>query len=165
MLIVGELAAQGIRDVAESITAIPAVTGISGLECSVISRGDIADLKPARPFRLHLNLHDTEHRLVPGDGHDGDPALTLHYEVARTSGITIWGAAAREIFPAQPRALLAEALISELQWATEHAEPFYAVLNTARAWAFAHEGEMLSKIGGWMGHADTAGPPNCSTSR
>jgi hypothetical protein len=103
-------------------------------------------------------LHRAGHRVVPGEGHDGDEDLTLHYAVARTSGITIWGAPAREVFPVQPPALVTRALLSELQWATEQAEPFYAVLNAARAWAFAQDGVMLSKIGGWMWARRHGGP-------
>lgn len=158
MLIVGEIPADGVLEAAESITAVPAVASTPGLECSLVSREDIASLEPLRPFRLHVNLHSAGHRVVPGDGHDGDQDLTLHYAVARTSGITIWGAPAREIFPAQPPALVTQALLSELQWATEQAEPFYAVLNAARAWAFAHDGVMLSKIGGWLWARRHGGP-------
>jgi Domain of unknown function (DUF4111) len=149
LLIVGDVAADGVAEIAGSIIAVPAATGIEGLECSLVSREDIASLEPARPFRLHVNLHREARRVVPGAGHAGDQDLTLHYAVARTCGIAIWGAPADEVFPPQPHALVTQAMLSELQWAAEKAEPCYAVLNAARAWAFAHEGVMLSKLGGW----------------
>jgi Domain of unknown function (DUF4111) len=149
LLIVGEVPTAGVAEVADSIIAVPAAAGIEGLECSLVSREDIASLEPARPFRLHVNLNGENPRVVPGAGHAGDQDLTLHYAVARTCGITIWGAPADEVFPPQPHALVTQALLSELQWAAEKAEPCYAVLNAARALAFAHEGVMLSKLGGW----------------
>jgi len=150
VLIVGEVSADGVAEVADSICAVPAAAGLEGLECSLVSHHDIASLEPLRPFRLHVNLQGETRRVVPGDGHAGDEDLTLHYAVARTCGITIWGTPADEVFPPQPHALVTRALLSELHWAAEKAEPCYAVLNAARAWAFAHEGAMLSKLGGWM---------------
>lgn len=149
MLIVGEVPAGGVVEVANSIMTVPAAAGVEGLECSLVSREDIASLEPARPFRLHVNLKGETRRVVPGAGHAGDEDLTLHYAVARACGITLWGVPAAEIFPPQPRALVTRALLSELRWAAEKAEPCYAVLNAARAWAFAHENVMLSKLGGW----------------
>jgi hypothetical protein len=96
-----------------------------------------------------VNLDGEARRVVPGDGHAGDEDLTLHYAVARASGITVWGAPAEQIIPPQPRALIIRALLSELRWAAGNAEPCYAVLNAARALAFAHDGVMLSKLAGW----------------
>lgn len=150
VLIVGEVPADCVAEVADSIIAVPATAGVEALECSLVSREDIASLEPARPFRLHVNFNGETRRVVLGAGHAGDEDLTLHYAVARTCGITIWGAPSGEVFPPQPHAMVTRAMLSELQWAAEKAEPYYAVLNAARAWAFAHERVLLSKLGGWM---------------
>jgi hypothetical protein len=99
LLIVGEVSADGVAEVADSIIAVPGTAGVEGLECSLVSHEDIARLEPLRPFRLHVNLTGETRRVVPGTRHAGDGDLTLHYAVARTCGITIWGAPADEVFP------------------------------------------------------------------
>ena len=53
LLVVGEVPTGGVAEVAESMIAVPAAAGIEGLECSLVSRDDIASLEPARYFRLH----------------------------------------------------------------------------------------------------------------
>ena len=83
-LIVGEVPTEGIGKVADSIIGVPATAEIESLECSLVSREDIASQQPARPFRLHVNLHGETRRVVPGTEHAGDEDLTLHYAVART---------------------------------------------------------------------------------
>jgi hypothetical protein len=158
LLIVGDLPADGLRVAAEALLDPPVAPGCRGLECSVVSLDDIADLTPLRPFRVHATVHDGHRRIVPGPGHPGDQDLTLHYAVARTSGITLWGAPACEVIPAQPADLVTQAMVSELRWATEAADPFYAVLTAARALAFATEGVMLSKLGGWLWARRHGGP-------
>ena len=54
LLVVGEVPTGGVAEVAESMIAVPAAAGIEGLECSLVSRDDIASLEPARYFRLHV---------------------------------------------------------------------------------------------------------------
>ncbi|YAL82392.1 aminoglycoside adenylyltransferase domain-containing protein [Dermacoccaceae bacterium W4C1] len=47
-----------------------------------------------------------------------------------------------------PRARVLAALIAELDWAADEADPGYALKNACRALAYAHEGVVLSKRDG-----------------
>ena len=67
------------------------------------------------------------------------------------------GAAGRLVGPGLPAAgvfgpvaaeLVVAQLATELRWGAEHAPGEYAVLNACRAWRFAVDGALVSKIGG-----------------
>jgi aminoglycoside adenylyltransferase-like protein len=158
ILVVGELPDGGAQAAGEALAAVPVPRGCCGLECSVVSPSDIADLTPRRPFRLHVTSGEGGRRMVPGAGHPGDADLTLHYAVASARGFAVWGASVDELIPEQPRALVLGALRSELRWAADEASPFYAVLNGARALAYAREGVPLSKMEGWLWARRNGGP-------
>lgn len=60
------------------------------------------------------------------------------------------GPAAGDLFPAPGRAVVLRALVDELSWAVEDDDWTYAALNAARAWCYAEESVMVSKLDGWL---------------
>ncbi len=73
----------------------------------------------------------------------------LHFAVARAAGYLVAvGIHATEVFAQVPDDLIVAQLATELRWGTEHAPGEYAVLNACRAWKFAVDGTLVSKIDG-----------------
>jgi hypothetical protein len=73
----------------------------------------------------------------------------LDRAIAHRSGAAIAGPPAREVFADVPRSVLREALRSSMQWhrMNENAT-LYSVLNATRAWRFAAEDVLGSKLDG-----------------
>lgn len=115
------------------------------LELSVVVEPDAARPEAPWPFLLHVD--HAGHRAVVDNG-GGDPDLLMHYVVARTAGITLFGPPAMEAFGPVPRATVLSYLIEELRWGLAEADQRYAVLNACRALAYLREGAVLSKIDG-----------------
>ena len=112
-----------------------------GLELSVVLRSVAAhpDARPA--FELHVTTAPSDAKVVDGHGHPGDLDLVLHFAVCHALG--------HEVFAEVPRPLVLAQVADELTWAVEHAAPAeYAVLNACRAWRYAVDGTLVSKIDG-----------------
>ncbi|MBW4717212.1 aminoglycoside adenylyltransferase domain-containing protein [Saccharothrix obliqua] len=120
-----------------------------GLELSVVTLA--ATLRPAaRPaFELHITTAPEDRKVVDGHGHEGDPDLVLHFAVCRGAGRLVGpGRPATEVFAPVAADLVLAQLAAELRWAAEHAPGEYAVLNACRAWRFAVDGALVSKVDG-----------------
>ncbi len=112
-----------------------------GLELSVVLRS-VAAHPNARPaFELHVTTAPEDAKVVDGHGHPGDLDLVLHFAICHALGY--------EVFAEVPRPLVLAQVADELTWAVEHAAPAeYAVLNACRAWRYAVDGTLVSKIDG-----------------
>ncbi len=111
-----------------------------GLELSVVTRA-VAAAPTARPaFELHVTTAPQGRKVVDGHGHPGDLDLVLHFAVCHALGHSV-------IAPV-PRDLVLTQLADELDWALEHAGGEYAVLNACRAWRYAVDGALVSKVAG-----------------
>ena len=111
-----------------------------GLELSVVLRA-VAAHPVARPaFELHVTTAPRDAKVVDGHGHPGDLDLVLHFAVCHALG--------HEIFADVPRSLVLAQLADELTWAVDHAAAEYAVLNACRAWRYAADGSLVSKVDG-----------------
>lgn len=150
VLVVAEVPDAAVDELAAAIEALHLPDDASGLELSVVSRADIADRRRFKPFRLHCNVTRSTTRRVPGQGHEGDEDLTLHYAVAAARGVVLRGPDISEFFVSPPREDVATALVSELDWALENDNPTYSLLNASRALAFATDAVLLSKPEGWL---------------
>ncbi|WP_165367822.1 aminoglycoside adenylyltransferase domain-containing protein [Phytoactinopolyspora endophytica] len=131
-----------------------------GLELSVVTL-PITQHPTAQPaFELHVTTAPEDTKIVDGRDHDGDPDLILHFAVCRTAGIGLGpGPAAAEVFAPVAEELVRAQLLAELYWAAEHASNEYAVLNACRAWRYAAEHTLVSKIDGGQWALDhTEGP-------
>ena len=131
--------------VAASLAGWPAPG--AGLECSIVALSSFEPLLPAPQFELHVTT-GAEPKVVDGAGHRGDWDLVMHFAVCRERGLAISGPPPHEVFPEVPRRMLLEAFRAELAWGLAHAPARYAILNACRAWAFAEEGRLLSKVEG-----------------
>jgi streptomycin 3"-adenylyltransferase len=118
-----------------------------GIEFSLVTHPSLGSISPKPAFELHVTTGPTAH-VVDGAGHRGDPDLVLHYVVCRERGLAAFGPPPSDVFPDMPRRLVLAQLRDELEWAEEHAPPRYQVLNALRAWAYADDGRLLSKLEG-----------------
>ena len=119
----------------------------AGLEFSIVALSPFEPLLTAPKFELHVTT-GAEPKVVDGAGHPGDSDLVMHFAVCRERGLAIFGPPPNELFPEVPRRMLLEAFHAELAWGLANAPARYAVLNACRAWAFAKEGRLLSKVEG-----------------
>lgn len=138
---------QGDHELFELVAALDRPDDVLGLEVSVLGPDHL--IAPG-PFRCHFALTGQEQRFVPGAGHPGDPDLVLHVAVCHRAGVSLAGPPAAEVFPEPARAAVLRALTGELEWAEEAGDWTYAVLNAARAWRYAEESVMRSKLDGWL---------------
>jgi hypothetical protein len=111
-----------------------------GLELSVVLRS-VAAAPIARPaFELHVTTAPQDRKVVDGHGHPGDLDLVLHFAVCRRLD--------PDVFAEVPRALVLAQVADELAWAAEHNPTEYAVLNACRAWRYAVDCDLVSKVDG-----------------
>ncbi len=122
-----------------------------GLEMSVVLRS-VAAAPSARPaFELHVTTAPQDRKVVDGHGHPGELDLVLHFAVCRRLD--------PDVFTEVPRPLVLGQLADELMWAGEHNPTEYAVLNACRAWRYAVDGKLVSKVdGGRWAEARLEGP-------
>ncbi len=119
---------------------------VRGLEFVLYARDDLAgDLGPA--FQLNLNTGSGMSHHV-GYAPEDEPRFWFVLDVAigREYGRSLIGPAASEVFPVLPRALISRALREALAWQQDH-DPtgVSVVLASCRAWAWAVDGQWLSK--------------------
>jgi streptomycin 3"-adenylyltransferase len=133
----------------EAVRDTPRPDELLALECSVLDRADLAAAGLHRPFRFHFTLDDKRQRFVSGAGYD-DPDLVLHFAVCGQAGLALKGPPPRETFPMPHRSVVLQALARELEWALADGDLVYAALNGARAWRYAVDCALSSKLGGWL---------------
>jgi hypothetical protein len=122
-----------------------------GLELSVVTRASAAAPNARPAFELHMTTAPEDRKVVDGHGHPGDLDLVLHFAVCRRLDA--------DVFAEVPRQLVLAQVADELTWAAEHNPTEYAVLNACRAWRYAVEGSLVSKVdGGRWAEARLEGP-------
>ncbi|HEY3734272.1 MAG TPA: aminoglycoside adenylyltransferase domain-containing protein [Streptosporangiaceae bacterium] len=120
-----------------------------GLELSIVTSESVRHPTARPPFELHLTTAPQDTKTVDGHGHAGDPDLVLHLAVCRQAGRPLGSSRpAAEVFGPVADDLVLAQLAAELRWGTGHAPAEYAVLNACRAWRFATDGALVSKIDG-----------------
>jgi Domain of unknown function (DUF4111) len=120
-----------------------------GLELSIVTL-PVAQHPVAQPaFELHVTTAPEDSKVVDGHECGGDPDLVLHFAVCRRAGRLLGpGRPVTEVFAPVADDLVVAQLVTELRWGAEHAPGEYAVLNACRAWRFAVDGALVSKIEG-----------------
>jgi streptomycin 3"-adenylyltransferase len=130
-----------------------------GLELSVVTRAAAGRPTAAPRYELHLTTAPADRKVVDGHTRGGDPDLVLHFAVCRAAGRPLGAAPpAAEVFAPVPAPLVLAQLDQELRWAVGHAAGEYAVLNACRAWRYAVDGALVSKVDGGVWAAERVDP-------
>lgn len=138
------------RSIASAVVAATADCPARGLEFTLYRR-EIAGSPPTgADFEVNANggprMPSAVH-LNPA----AEPAFPymLDRAVAHRSGVAITGTPARQIFADAPRSTLLEAMYESMVWHRAHEKAtLYSVLNACRAWRFAEEDVLGSKLDG-----------------
>ncbi len=121
-----------------------------GLEFTLY-RAEVASCPPKdADFELNVNGGPRMRRHARLSS-QGEPRFwyVLDRALAHNQGIAICGPPSREVFSRVPRQLLLEVLGESMRWHREHEKAmFYSVLNASRAWRFAVEDVLGSKLDG-----------------
>jgi hypothetical protein len=121
-----------------------------GLEFTLYRREVVARLSEGADFEVNVNGGPRMARTINLDAR-AEPSFwyVLDRAVAHRSGIRILGPAAVEVFADVGRATLLEAMAESMRWHREHEKAtLYSVLNASRAWRFAAENILGSKLEG-----------------
>lgn len=136
--------------VAEAVLATTASCPTRGLELTVYRR-DVAAAPPvAADFEVNVNGGPRMPRTVHLRASD-EPGFwyVLDRAIAHRSGVAISGPPLAELFADVPRRVLLDAMATSMRWHREHERAsLHSVLNAARAWRFAEEDVLGSKLDG-----------------
>jgi streptomycin 3"-adenylyltransferase len=120
-----------------------------GLELSVVTAQAARQVTAEPSFELHMTTAPDDPKVIDGHPGGGDADLVLHFAVCRSAGRLLGpGRPAAAVFGPVPAGLVLAQLAAELRWGAGHAPGEYAVLNACRAWRFAADGALVSKVGG-----------------
>lgn len=136
--------------IADEVLPATALCPARGLEFTLYRRG-IASAPPvAADFEVNVNggrwMSSSVH-VAP----DEEPAFwyVLDRAIAHRHGVVIAGPPANEVFADAPRAQLLNAMRDSMRWHRKHERAtLYSVLNASRAWRFAAEDVLGSKLTG-----------------
>ena len=136
--------------VASGILEASAACPARGLEFTLYRR----DIAGSRPGGAGFEVNANGGPRMPAAVHL-DPATepgfwyVLDRAIAHRSGLVISGPPARQIFTDVPRRTLLEAMEESMAWHRAHEKAtLYSVLNACRAWRFAAEDVLGSKLAG-----------------
>ena len=134
---------------AESLSEERLPCPAGGLELSVVTQTS-ARRPVAKPlFELHVTTAPADTKVVDGHDRAGDPDLVLHFAVCRSAGTRVGPGMPRDsAFAPVPRELVLTQLADEMASGATHAATEYAVLNACRAWKYAVDGTLVSKVDG-----------------
>jgi hypothetical protein len=119
-----------------------------GLELGLVTAASAASPCAEPAFELDLTSSGAGDRPTFGQGRPGHADYLMHFAVCRAHGRVLAGPPPAEVFAEPPAALLDATFAGELAWAVAHAPPAYQVLNACRAWRFAVERQLGSKVAG-----------------
>ena len=121
-----------------------------GLEFTLYRRS-LAESSPvAADFEVNVNGGPRMDRDIHVDSRT-EPRFwyVIDRAIAHRCGVAIVGPPPAEVFAAVSRQALLEAMIESMRWHREHEKAtLYSVLNAARAWRFAAEDALVSKLEG-----------------
>ncbi|HEU0194825.1 MAG TPA: aminoglycoside adenylyltransferase domain-containing protein [Gaiellales bacterium] len=119
-----------------------------GLELDALGAAIAAHPPRPCPFLLSMTSGASDEKAVLGADHGpgGDPLM--HIAVLRRAGLAVSGDPPGAVFGRVPRKWLLEEFVAELGWAAANASAAYQALNAARAWRYAMDGVICSKLDG-----------------
>ena len=137
------------RAVAEALSEARLPSPAQGLEMSIVTLDTARHPTAEPPFELHVTTAPDDTKVHDGHHRGGDPDLVLHFAVCRSAGRLLGpGLDAGEVFAPVADDLVLAQLADELRWGVEYGAGEYAVLNACRAWRFAVDRALVSKVDG-----------------
>jgi streptomycin 3"-adenylyltransferase len=118
-----------------------------GLELGLMTAESAASAGAEPAFELDLTTSAAGDTPTLGRGR-GHADYLMHIAVCRRHGQALAGPQPEEVFADVPARLLDATFAGELAWAAAHAPATYQVLNACRAWRFATDRELCSKVAG-----------------
>ena len=146
----GALGAAAKAALADRLSATTAHCPTRGLELTLYRSEVAASVSDEAAFELNVNGGPRMAREVRLSA-DGQPGFwyVLDRAIAHRRGVAISGPAASAVFADVDRARVLRALGASMRWHREHEKAtLYSVLNACRAWRFAVDGALVSKIDG-----------------
>lgn len=136
--------------IGERLVASGARCPAAGLEFSLVTERVVRHPAASPAFELHvMTAPPQQAEVIDGTGREGDPDLVLHVAACRAAGRVLDdGPPPARLFAPVPRDLVLTQLGAELAWAVEESPDEYAVLNACRAWRYAVDGPLVSKVDG-----------------
>jgi predicted nucleotidyltransferase len=146
----GAIADEAKPALAEAVFATTRSCPARGLEFTLYRR----EVVESRPFGADFEINVNGGPEMARDIHLGperEPAFwyVIDRAIAHRYGVPIYGPAPAQLFTDVPRAQLLGAMTDSMRWHREHERAtLYSVLNAARAWRFAVDDVLGSKIEG-----------------
>lgn len=120
-----------------------------GLELTLYRLAVVASLPKRADFEINVNGGPRMPQLVQSP--EGQPGFwyVLDRAIAHRHGIAMVGPPARDVVADVPRTLLLEAMRESMRWHRQNEKAtLYSVLNACRAWRFADDDVLGSKLEG-----------------
>jgi hypothetical protein len=138
------------RAIAEDLLALSASCPARGLELTLYRREVAASPPVGADFEVNVNGGPRMATSIHLDA-SGEPGFwyVIDRAIAHRCGVAISGAPAREVFADASRRTLLDAMEESMRWHRRHERAtLYSVLNASRAWRYATEGVLGSKLDG-----------------
>jgi predicted nucleotidyltransferase len=136
--------------IADAVFATTTSCPARGLEFALYRR-EVAETAPvAADFELNVNGGQRMARAIHLESR-AEPRFwyVLDRAIAHRRGVVITGPPPAEMFAAVSRSTLLDALVESMRWHRQHERAtLYSVLNASRAWRFAVEDVLGSKLEG-----------------
>ena len=145
-----EVADNARQPIADAVVDITPSCPARGLEFTLYRSEVVAGAPVGADFELNANDGPRMERTVHLDA-AAEPGFwyVLDRAIAHRYGIAIVGPPAADVFADIARSTLLDAMMQSMQWHQEHEKAtLYSVLNGCRAWRFAVEDVLGSKLDG-----------------
>jgi len=138
------------RSVAEDLLDLTGTCPARGMEFTLYRREVAASLPKGTDFEVNVNGGP---RMPPSINLDAREQPSFWYvidrAIAHRFGVAISGPPANQVFADAPRQTLLDAMAQSIRWHRQHeGATLYSVLNACRAWRYAAEGVLGSKLDG-----------------
>lgn len=138
------------QSIADDLLDLASTCPARGLEFTLYRRDVAASEPTSTDFEVNVNGGPRMPRSVHLDARE-EPRFwyVIDRAVAHRCGVVIGGPPAREVFAGAPRRTLLDAMSESMRWHRQHERAtLYSVLNASRAWRYAAEGVLGSKLDG-----------------
>jgi hypothetical protein len=138
------------RSVAKDLLDLTGACPTRGLEFTLYRRELAASPPRGTDFEVNVNGGPRMSSSINLDARE-QPSFwyVIDRTIAHRFGVAISGAPASEVFADAPRQTLLDAMAQSMRWHRQHeGATLYSVLNASRAWRYAAEGVLGSKLDG-----------------